>query len=117
MLEFKGFKQDKNKGSAYTSIIFNFFDEELGDESIERLTAKLNDYQMYLEYDSKCEFKIKFKKKMIMEMILTSPIRKVPEDKKELQNFITRHIMDFKEFYGKINLMDNVPEDDVVERI
>lgn len=117
MLEFKGFKQDKNKGSAFTSIKFNFLDDELGEESVESLGGKLKEYQMYLEYDSKCEFKIKYKKKMIMEMILSSPKRKVPEDKKELQNFITRHVMDFKEFYGKINLLNNLPEDDVIERV
>ncbi|MGZ7044521.1 MAG: hypothetical protein ACXVHM_08000 [Methanobacterium sp.] len=117
MLEFKDFKLEKNKGSSFTSIKFDFIDEDLSKESLQYMSEKINDYEIYLEYDSKGKFNVEYKKKATIEMIITFPIRKVPEDKKELQNFITRHVMDFKEYYQKITGLEKTYEDDVVEHI
>ena len=69
---------------------------------------KLNEYEMYLEYDCKGEFNIECKKETIIEMIITFPTRKVPENKKELEEFINRYIMDFSEYYYKINNFDDL---------
>jgi hypothetical protein len=115
MLEFKDFKIESNKNSISTSIKFNFIDDELSEESIECIAGKLNDYEIYLEYDCKTEFQVKYKKSAIIEMIITFPSRKVPEDKKELERFVNRHVMDFNEYYYKIKNFKNLFEDDLVE--
>ena len=115
MLEFKDFKILNNEDPSLTSIKFRFIDDELSEESIEHMVEKLKEYEMYLEYDCKGEFNIEFKKEVIIEMIITSPNRKVPDDKKELEEFVNRHVMDFDEYYYKINNFENLFEDNLVE--
>ncbi len=108
MLEFKKSKILDESDSSFTSIKFCFIDNELSEESIEYMYEKLNEYEMYLEYDCKGEFNIECKKETIIEMIITFPTRKVPENKKELEEFINRYIMDFSEYYYKINNFDDL---------
>jgi len=115
MLEFKNFKLDNKKNSSFTSIKFNFIDKELDEESIEYIDSKINEYETYLEYDCKSEFLIKYKKNAIIEIILTFPSRKVPVDKKELEKFVNKHVMDFDEYYYKINHFEDLVEDSLVE--
>lgn len=115
MLEFKGFKVEQEKNSPLTSIKFNFIDEELSEETIEDVAETLKEYEIYLEYDCKGDFSIKYKKKAIIEMIITFPSRKVPEEKKELETFVNRHVMDFDEYYYKINNFGNSFEDNLAE--
>lgn len=117
MLDFKEFKIESKKDSPYTSIKFSFTDEELSEESLEHMVQKLNEYEIYLEYDCKGEFLVKYKKKAIIEMIITFPSRKVPDDKKELLKFVNKHVMDFDEYYYKISNFKNLPEDDLVEYV
>ncbi|MBI5681324.1 MAG: hypothetical protein HZC47_10550 [Methanobacterium sp.] len=107
MLEFKGFKLLDKKDSNITPIKFSFKDKELDEESIEYIYEKLKEYETYLEYDCKGEFHIKYKKEAIIEMIITSPSRKVPDDKKELEKFINKHVMDFDEYYYKIRSFES----------
>jgi hypothetical protein len=115
MLEFKEFKEEGKKNSKSVSIKFSFQDEELDEESIEYIAEKLNEYEIYLEYDCKGEFQVKYKKKAIIEMIITFPGRKVPEDKKELEKFLNRHVLDFSEYYSKISNFDSLFEDDLAQ--
>ncbi|HML04511.1 MAG TPA: hypothetical protein VK426_01940 [Methanobacterium sp.] len=115
MLEFKNFKLENKNNPLLTTIKFNFIDNELNEESMEYIASKLNEYETYLEYDCNSEFLIKYKKKAIIEMILTFPSRKVPEDKKELEIFVNKHVMDFDEYYYKINNFENLFEDNLVE--
>jgi hypothetical protein len=116
MLEFKSFKVEHDKNSPLTTIKFSFTDKELSEEAIECIAEKLNEYEIYLEYDCKGDFFIKYKKKAIIEMIITFPSRKVPEDKKELEIFVNKHVMDFDEYYYKINNFNLLYEDDLVEQ-
>jgi hypothetical protein len=115
MLEFKDFKIESKKNSTSTFINFNFIDDELGEEFMEYIFEKLNEYEIYLEYDCKCEFQVIYKKTAFIEMIITFPSRKVPEDKKELEKFVNRHVVDFGEYYYKINNFEDYFEDDLVE--
>ena len=116
MLDFKDYKIERPE-SPFTTIIFNFIDDELSEESLEYINQEVNKYEIYLEYDCKSEFNIEFKKKILIQMILTYPNRKVPLDKKELENFVMRRVMDFTEYYFKINYLDNSYQDDVAEHI
>ena len=50
-------------------------------------------------------------------MKIIFPGRKVPEDKKELEKFINRYVMDLNEYYYKINNLNHTYEDDLVEPI
>lgn len=115
MLEFKDYKLKSEKDSPFVSIKFNFVDEDLSEEVVEFICEKLKEYEIYLEYDCKGEFIVNFKKKVNIEMIITLPSRKVPEDKKELEKFVNRHVMDFDEYYYKINNFDNLTENNVFE--
>ena len=117
MLEFKEFKIVNSGSNAITPIKFSFTDNELNEESMEYIYEKLNEYEMYLEYDCKGEFNIETKKEIIIEMIITFPSRKIPEDKKELEKFINRYVMDFSEYYYKINNLDGLVNDDLIEPI
>ena len=117
MLEFKEFKILESGSNLITPIKFRFTDNELKEESLECMYEKLNEYEMYLEYDCKGEFNIENKKEIIIEMIITFPSRKVPEDKKELEEFINRHIMDFSEYYYKINNLENLINDNLIAPI
>ena len=114
MLEFKESKiLDKNE-LPFTSIKFSFKDNELGEELIEYMHGKLKAYEMYLEYDCKGAFNIECRKEIIIEMIITFPTRKIPENKKELEEFINRYIMDFSEYYYKINNSDDLVNDELI---
>ena len=117
MLEFEEFKILDKDGKRIIPIKFCFTDNELNEESIEYIYEKLNEYQTYLEYDCKGEFNIENKKEVIIEMIITFPSRKVPEDKKELEEFVNRHVMDFSEYYYKINNLDSFINDDLIAPI
>ncbi|MGB9937288.1 MAG: hypothetical protein ACPK7O_06165 [Methanobacterium sp.] len=110
MLEFKDYKIETKKDLLSVPIKFIFVDDELTEESIENVKDKIKEYEIYLEYDCKGEFKFEYKKKFTIEMIIMFPGRKVPEDKKELQNFVNRYVMDFTEYYHKIDLFDNVAD-------
>ena len=114
MLEFKDFKLLNNENPSLTSIKFRFIDNELSEESFEYADEKLKEYEKYLEYDCRVEFNIEYKKEVIIEMIITSPNRKVPDDKKELEEFVNMHVMDFDEYYWKINNSDDLVKDDMV---
>jgi len=114
MLEFEYFKILNGNDLSLTSIKFNFIDDELREESIEDLYEKLNEYETYLEYDCKGQFSIEYKKKAIIEMTITFPNRKVPEDKKELEEFTNRYVMDFSEYYYKINNFDDPVNNDMI---
>lgn len=114
MLEFKNFKVLTKEDLPLTSIKFSFIDNELNEESIEYIEEKLKKYEIYLEYDCKGEFVVKYKKEAIIEMIITLPSRKVPSDKKELEKFINRHVMDFDEYYYKIKDFENPVNDDLI---
>lgn len=114
MLEFKDFKILTKEDSPLTSIKFSFIDDELSEESTEYMEEKLKEYKMYLEYDCKGKFSVKFKKKAIIKMTITLPSRKVPFDKKELEKFINKHVMDFDEYYYKIKNFDGSFEDNVI---
>jgi hypothetical protein len=105
MLEFKDFKMDSKKNSSDISIKFSFIDNELGKENTEYIFQKLNEYEVYLEYDCKGDFQIT--KNAIIEMIITFPGRKVPNDKKELEKFVNKYVMDFNEYYHKISSLEN----------
>ncbi len=114
MLEFKESRiLDKNT-LPFTSIKFSFIDEELSEESIEDMYEKINEYEMYLEYDCKGEFNIIYKKEAIIEMIITFPSRKVPENKRDLEEFVNRYVMDFSEYYYKINNFDELISSDLI---
>ena len=113
MLEFKDFKILNNEDPSLTSIKFRFIDNELSEESFEYMYEKLKEYEMYLEYDCKGEFNIECKKEVVIEMIITSPSRKVPEDKKGFEEFVNRHITDLDEYYYKINNFDNLINDNM----
>jgi hypothetical protein len=117
MLEFKEFKILDEGNKLVTPIKFSFTDSELNEECIEFIYEKLNEYEMYLEYDCKGEFNIETKKEIIIEMIITFPSRKVPENKKELEEFINRYVMDFSEYYYKINTINSVINDDLIAPI
>lgn len=115
MLEFKDFKLLDKKESKTTSIKFNFKDSQLNEESLEYIYEKLKEYKMYLEYDCKGEFNIKYKKEAIIEMIITSPSRKVPDSKKELEKFINKHVMDFDEYYKTIRIIESSIDKNLTE--
>ncbi len=117
MLEFKEFKILDSGNNLITPIKFSFTDKKLNEESIEYIYEKLNEYEMYLEYDCKGEFNIENKKENVIEMIITFPSRKVPGDKKELEEFINRYVMDFSEYYYKINNLNMVINDDLIAPI
>ncbi|MCZ3364515.1 hypothetical protein [Methanobacterium veterum] len=116
-MEFKEFKILESGSNLITPIKFRFTDNELKEEFLEGMYEKLNEYEMYLEYDCKGEFNIENKKEIIIEMIITFPSRKVPEDKKELEEFINRHVMDFSEYYYKINNLENLINDNLIAPI
>lgn len=113
MLKFKDFKILNNENPSLTTIKFRFIDNELSEESFEYMNEMLKEYEVYLEYDCKGEFNIEYKKETIIEMIITSPNRKVPDDKKELEEFINRHVMDFDEYYYKINNFNDLVKDNM----
>lgn len=118
MLEYKDFEIIDNDNSSLTSIKFIFMDSELTEDALEDIVKELKEYEMYLEYDSKGEFRAEYKKTVSIEMIITLPSRKVPEkDKKELEKFINKHIMDFNEYYSRINLSKTLNEDDLAASI
>jgi hypothetical protein len=117
MLEFEEFKILDNGSKLITPIKFSFIDKELDEESMEYIYEKLNEYEIYLEYDCKCEFNIEHKKETIIEMIITFPSRKVPENKKGLEEYINRHIMDFNEYYFKINNFNRLSNDNLIAPI
>lgn len=118
MLEYKDFEIIDNDNSSLTSIKFIFMDSELTEYELEDIVKELKEYEMYLEYDSKGEFRAEYKKTVSIEMIITLPSRKVPEeDKKELEKFINKHIMDFNEYYSRINLSKTLNEDDLAASI
>ena len=117
MLEFKEFKILEESNKLLTPIKFYFIDNELNEESAEYIYEKLNEYETYLEYDCKGEFNIEHKKETIIEMIITFPSRKVPKNERELEEFINRHIMDFSEYYYKINNFDSLTNDDLIAPI
>ena len=117
MLDFKDYKIEKDKESPFTTIILNFNDNELSEESIEYINQRVHEYEIYLEYDCRGEFNIGYNKNVIIQLILTYPDRKVPLDKKELKNFVMRHVMDFTEYYYKISNLDNLYQDNVAENI
>ena len=117
MLDFIDFKIEKTKESPFTTIMLNFTDDELSEEAIEYIYQKINEYEIYLEYDCKSEFNIEYKKNVIIQLILTYPNRKIPLDEKELKNFVMRHVMDFTEYYYKISYLDKLYQDDVAEHI
>lgn len=117
MLEFEGFKVESIKNSNNKIVKFEFSDNELVEDELEDLALKLNEYEIYLEYDCKGEFILNFKKEAIIDMLLTLPSRKVPEDKKELEEFINRHVVDFNEYYKKIRNIINSNEDNIIENI
>ena len=113
MLEFKDFKII-NKDPYFSSIKFRFRDDELREDIIDYMDEEINKYQIYLGYDSKGEFNIEFDKKAKIEIIVTFPSRKVPSGKKELELFINKFVMDFNEYYSKINFLKDF-ENDLVE--
>ena len=113
MLEFKNFKILEGNDLSLTSVKFSFIDNELNEGSLEYIYEKLNEYEIYLEYDCKGEFNIEFKKEIIVEMVITFPNRKVPENKKELDEFANRYVMDFSEYYYKINNLENLVNNDL----
>lgn len=115
MLEFKDFKMDSKKNSSDISIKFSFIDKELGKENTEYIFQKLNEYEVYLEYDCKGDFQIT--KNAIIEMIITFPGRKVPNDKKELEKFVNKYVMDFNEYYHKISSLENLFEEDLLSTL
>ena len=117
MLDFKDFKIEKTKESPFTTIILNFTDDELSEEAIRYVSQKIEEYKIYLEYDCKGEFNIEYKKNALIQLILTYPDRKIPLDKKDLKNYVMRHVMDFTEYYYKISYLDNSYQDDVAEHI
>lgn len=118
MLEFTGFKVENRENPKFTSIKFDFTDSNIVEVTIEDLSEKLHEYEMYLEYDTRCEFSLEYKKnRFILEMIITLPSRKVPEEKKELEDLVAMHVMDFNEYYHKISNLNNLHEDDLVEHI
>ncbi len=117
MLEFEEFKILDSGSNLITPIKFSFIDNELDEEYFEYIYEKLNEYEMYLEYDCKGEFNIEHKKETIIEMIIIFPSRKVPENKKELEEFINRYIMDFSEYYYKINNFNSLINDDLIAPI
>jgi len=114
MLEFKNFKILEGDDLSLTSIKFSFIDNELSEESIENVYEKLNEYEIYLEYDCKGEFNIESKKEIIISMIITFPSRKVPENNRELDEFVNRYVMDFSEYYNKINNLENLINNDLI---
>lgn len=114
MLEFKNFKILDKSDKSLTSIKFSFIDDDLTEESLEYIYEKLNEYETYLEYDCKGEFIIEYKKEAIIEMIITFPSRKVPENKKELEEFINRYVMDFSEYYSKIINFDTAVNNNLI---
>ena len=117
MLEFKEFKIVDNGSNLITPIKFIFTEKELNEGAMEYIYEKLNEYEVYLEYDCKGEFNIENKKEVVIEMIITFPSRKVPGDKKELKEFIYRYVMDFNEYYYKINNSDSLVNDDLIAPI
>ena len=116
MLEFKDFKIVDNEDLSLTSIKFRFIDDRLSEESLEYMEEMLKGYEIYLEYDCKGEFNIEFKKEVIIEMIITSPNRKVPDNKKELEEFVNMHVMDFDEYYYKVNDFNGLVNKNIVAR-
>ncbi|MGF7118289.1 hypothetical protein [Methanobacterium oryzae] len=119
MLEYKYFKIMDNNNSSLTSIKFTFIDTELTEDTIEDIVKELKEYEIYLEYDSKGEFRAEYKKTVSIEMIITLPSRKVPDekDKKELEKFINKHVMDFNEYYSKIDLSKTLNDDNLAASI
>lgn len=116
MLEFKDFKIE-SRNLSDMAIKFSFIDNELSEECIEYIAQKLNEYEVYLEYDCKGDFQVKYQKKAIIEMIITFPCRKVPDDKKELEKFVNKHIMDFDEYYHKISSLENLFEENLLNTL
>lgn len=114
MLEFKDFKILTND-SPISSIRFKFRDDELKEESIGHVNEEIKKYHIYLGYDSQGEFSIKYKKRAEIEIIVTFPQRKVPQEKKKLENFINKFVMDFSEYYSKINYLEDFEKNDLIE--
>ncbi len=119
MLEYKDFKIIDNDNSSLTSIKFTFIDTELTEDTIKDIVKELKEYEIYLEYDCKGEFRAEYKKTAFIEMIITSPSRKVPDekDKKELEKFINKHVMDFSEYYSRINHSKSLNNDNLAASI
>ena len=119
MLEHTDYKIINNENPYLTSIKFTFIDAELTEEAIEDLVKELKEYEIYLEYDSRGEFKVEYKKVASIEMIITSPSRKVPDEKnrKEIEEFINKHVVDFNEFYSRINHSKNLNNNNLAASI
>jgi hypothetical protein len=115
MLEFKDFKLLNNKDSPVSSIKFKFIDDELTQEMIEYMIEEIKKYEIYLGYDCKGEFNIEFKKIAEIELIITFPSRKVPDEKKELHTFVNRYVMDFSEYYSRITHYRDFENDNIAE--
>ena len=115
MLEFKDYKILNNKDSPFSSIKLKFIDEELTEEMIEYIYEEIKKYEIYLGYDCKGEFYIEYKKRAKIEMVITFPSRKVPDGKKELETFINKYVMDFSEYYSRINYHKDFEDDNLVE--
>lgn len=117
MLEFEKFKILDEGSKLLTPIKFCFVDVELDEEYIEYIHEKLKEYEVYLEYDCNGEFDIEYKKKAIIEMVIIFPSRKVPENEKELEEFINKYVMDFSEYYSKLNNLNGLINDDMIAPI
>lgn len=115
MLEFEDFKILKNNDPKVSLIKFKFRDDELGEEILEYMGEEIKKYEMYLGYDCKGEFNITFKKRAIIKMIVAFPSRKVPPEKKELEHFINKYVMDFTEYYSRIDYYNDYGDDNLVE--
>ena len=79
------------------------------------MNEEIKKYEIYLEYDCRGEFNIKYKKRAKIEMIITFPNRKVPNGRKELDNFINKYVIDFSEYYSKINYHKYFKNNNLVE--
>ncbi len=115
MLEFEGFKVLNNEDPNIYLIRFKFKDDELEEEMLEYIDEEIKKYHIYLGYDCKGEFNVKFKKRARIEMIVTLPSRKVPHEKKELELFINKYVMDFSEYYSRIAYYNDFEDDGLVE--
>lgn len=114
MLEFKDFKILDENDLLSTSIKFRFTDDELSEDSFEYIHEKLKEYELYLEYDCKGVFNIEYEKEVIIEMIITFPSRKIPESKKGLEEFVNKHVVDFSEYYYRVNNFGSLVDDELI---
>jgi len=115
MLEFENFKILKGKDPNFALIRFKFKDDELSEEMVEYIDEEIKNYDIYLGYDCKGDFEVKYKKVARIEMTVKFPSRKVPQEKKELESFINKHVMDFREYYSRIDYYKDFEDDNLVE--